>query len=69
VLDMLRSVERVAPIEGCERWLAGYGLGDEGTARLLAKLPGHRLERPWRHFRRMETDAREFFSRLSGPRS
>lgn len=64
VLDMLRSIERVMSIDDRGRWVAGYGLGAEGTARLLAKLPGHRLERPWRHFRRMETDAREFFSRL-----
>lgn len=66
VLDMLRSVERVVPIDDRERWVAGYGLGAEGTARLLAKLPGHKLERPWRHFRRMETDAREFVGRALG---
>lgn len=69
VLDMLRSVERVMPIDDCERWVAGYGLGSEGTARLLAKLPGHRLERPWRHMRRAETDAREFLGRVFGPRA
>ena len=67
VLDMLRSVERVMPIDDRERWVAGYGLGSEGTARLLAKLPGHRLERPWRHIRRAETDAREFLARMSHP--
>jgi hypothetical protein len=67
VLDMLRSVERVVPIDGRERWVAGYGLGAEGTGRLLAKLDGHRLERPWRHFRRMETDTREFLARVAQP--
>jgi tRNA A-37 threonylcarbamoyl transferase component Bud32 len=66
LLDLLRSIERVMPIDGHQRWVAGYGLDAEGTARLLAKLPGHRLERPWRHFRRAETDAREFFGRLFG---
>ena len=60
VLDMLRSIERVMPITGRARWVEGYGLGAEGTARLLAKLAGHRLERPWRHIRRAETDTREF---------
>jgi hypothetical protein len=64
ILDLLRSIERIAPIHAPERWLAGYGLGPAGTARLLRKLPGHRLERPWRHFRRAETDSREFFDRL-----
>jgi hypothetical protein len=65
LLDMLRSIERVMPIGGCERWVAAYGLGTDGTSRLLAKLPRHRLERPWRHFRRAGTDAREFFDRLT----
>jgi tRNA A-37 threonylcarbamoyl transferase component Bud32 len=65
VLDMLRSIERVASIEDRERWVTGYGLGAEGTASLLAKLPRHRLERPWRHFRRIETDARELLGRLA----
>jgi len=67
VLDMLRSVERVMPIDDRERWVAGYGLGMGGTRRLLAKLEGHRLERPWRHFRRMETDTREFLARVTRP--
>jgi hypothetical protein len=35
-----------------------------GGALALAGEFAHRLERPWRHFRRAETDAREFFSRL-----
>jgi len=68
LLDMLRSIERVAPIDARERWVAGYGLGAGGTARLLAKLPRHRLERPWRHIRRAETDTREFLGRVFGPR-
>jgi len=69
VLDMLRSIERVMPIDDCERWVAAYGLGAEGTKRLLARLEGHRLERPWRHFRRMRTDAREALDRLAHPRA
>jgi hypothetical protein len=46
--------------------VAAYGLGDEGARRLLARLTRHRLERPWRHFRRMQTDAREFLGRVRG---
>lgn len=68
VLDMLRSIERVMPIDDRERWVLGYGLDAKETVRLLAKLPGHRLERPWRHIRRIETDAREFLGRVFGPR-
>ena len=66
VLDMLRSIERVMPIDERERWLAAYGLTATGTARLLRMLERHRLERPWRHIRRAETDARELLSRGSG---
>ena len=66
LLDMLRSVERVMPIMDRARWVEGYGLGADGTARLLAKLAGHRLERPWRHIRRAETDAREFLAASRG---
>lgn len=60
VLDMLRSIERVMPITERARWVEGYGLEAERTERLLAKLAGHRLEWPWRHIRRAETDTREF---------
>ncbi len=66
LLDMLRSIERVAPIDERERWIAGYGLGAGETARILARFPGHSLERPWRHIRRAETDAREFVARIAG---
>jgi tRNA A-37 threonylcarbamoyl transferase component Bud32 len=65
VLDMLRSIERVMPIDDRERWVAAYGLSAPGTARLLGKLARHRLERPWRHIRRARTDALEFLSRTS----
>ncbi|HEY8266328.1 MAG TPA: lipopolysaccharide kinase InaA family protein [Steroidobacteraceae bacterium] len=67
LLDMLRSVERVMPIMDRARWVEGYGLGADGTARLLAKLAGHRLEWPWRHIRRAETDGREFLARIARP--
>ncbi len=63
LLDMLRSIERVTPIDDAARWVTAYGLGVNGTRRLLAKLRRHRLERPWRHFRRARTDAREFLSK------
>jgi len=67
VLDMLRSIERVMPIDDRERWVAAYGLTRPGTARLLGKLEGHKLERPWRHIRRAETDAREALDSLTHP--
>lgn len=65
ILDMLRSIERVMPIDECARWVTAYGLGVSGTRRLLAKLGKHRLERPWRHLRRAETDTREFLLKLN----
>jgi hypothetical protein len=64
LLDMLRSIERVAPIADRERWLAGFGLDASATARLLAKLPRHHLERPWRHLRRAATDASALVDRI-----
>jgi Lipopolysaccharide kinase (Kdo/WaaP) family len=67
LLDMLRSLERVIPIDDRERWIAGYGPDAGATDRILAQLPGHRLERPWRHIRRAETDAREFLARIAQP--
>ena len=69
VLDMLRSIERVMPIDDRERWVTAYGLTALGTARLLGQLEGYRLERPWRHFRRAATDAREAVDRLTHPRA
>jgi len=65
VLDMLRSIERIMPIDDRERWVTAYGLTALGTARLLGQLEGYRLERPWRHFRRAATDAREALDRLT----
>jgi hypothetical protein len=64
LLDMLRSIERVSSLDGCERWLAGYGLGFRYALKLIWKLRRHRLERPWRHMRRIETDAREFLAAI-----
>ena len=64
VLDMLRAIERRMPIDDCARWLAGYGTGEDGTRQFLTLLEGHRLERPWRHLRRAETDAREALDRF-----
>lgn len=67
LLDFLRSLARIGvPTVDSREWLGpgGYGLGDAAIAKILAKLPGHRLERPWRHLRRAETDSREFLDRL-----
>ena len=64
VLDMLRAIERRMPIDDCARWLAGYGTGEDGTRQFLKMLESHRLERPWRHIRRAETDAREALDRF-----
>lgn len=57
LLDMLRTIARQAPLHDAPRWLAAYGLGPGEAAALLARLPQHRIERPWRHFRRMAVDA------------
>jgi tRNA A-37 threonylcarbamoyl transferase component Bud32 len=65
LLDMMRSIQRASQIDDRERWLAAYGLGAEDARRLLMRLPRHRLDRPWRHWRRMETDVRSFL-RLPG---
>ncbi len=61
LLDMMRSIQRATVNDGHERWLAAYGLATEDARRLLMRLPYHRLDRPWRHWRRMETDARSLF--------
>jgi tRNA A-37 threonylcarbamoyl transferase component Bud32 len=57
LLDMLQTIASLAPPDGAPRWLAAYGLGAGEAAALLARLPRHRIERPWRHFRRMAVDA------------
>ena len=67
LLDLLRGISRRHPIDDCERWVAGYGLSAADRQRLLARLPDHRLERPWRHFRRAGTDARAVWQRFLRP--
>jgi tRNA A-37 threonylcarbamoyl transferase component Bud32 len=57
LLDMLRTVARRAPVTDAAAWLAGYGLAGAPASALLDRLATHRIERPWRHFRRMATDA------------
>lgn len=57
LLDLLRSIERLAPLMQPARWLAGYGLPQPDATALLERLPRHRIERPWRHFRRIAVDA------------
>lgn len=65
VFDMLRGIERKRPLGDCTAWLAAYGLGLAEVQRLLTRFPNHRLERPWRHIRRAETDARAAWQRLA----
>jgi len=67
LLDMLRGISRRHPIDDCERWISGYGLSAADRQRLLARLPDHRLERPWRHIRRAGTDARAVWQRFLRP--
>lgn len=64
LLDMLRQIARQAPIAAAAAWLAGYGLGPGAAASLLERLPGHRIQRPWRHFRRIATDALLIMDRI-----
>lgn len=68
LLDMLRGISRRYPIDECERWVAGYDMSDADRQRLLTRLHDHRLERPWRHLRRAETDVRAVWQRLPGHR-
>lgn len=56
LLDMLRTVARQAPIDRAPEWLEGYGLSQLQAQALLARLPRHRIDRPWRHFRRIAVD-------------
>ena len=65
LLDMLRAIERVAPIADCPRWLEGYGTGEEHIRKLLWMLETHFIERPWRHLRRAETDTRSAWDRVT----
>lgn len=67
LLDMLRAIERVVPIDDCARWLEGYGTGTEHVRKLLWMLETHRIERPWRHLHRAETDARAAWDRFTRP--
>ncbi len=67
LLDMLRAIEKQQPLKRCVHWLAGYGLGETGTAKFLQKLDGHRIERPWRHLHRAETDTRAAWDRINCP--
>lgn len=67
LLDMLRAIERLRPLQGCERWVGGYGLDADGRHELLQQLALHRIERPWRHLHRAETDLRAAWARISFP--
>lgn len=56
LLDLLRAIAREAPIGRAGEWLEGYGLSPPQVRALLERLPRHRIERPWRHFRRIAVD-------------
>ena len=64
LLDLLCMTGRRAPLAGAAEWLAAYGQDDAAVRQLLARLEHHRIERPWRHFRRIEVDARLTFDRI-----
>jgi len=57
LLDMLQTIARQAPLDRARNWLAAYGLAPAETEALLDRLPRHRIQRPWRHFRRIAVDA------------
>jgi hypothetical protein len=67
ILDMIRAIERRHPITNCEQWIAGYGLDAPGIERLMRRLERHRIEKPWRHLHRTETDTRAAWDRLTRP--
>ena len=67
LLDMLCGIARRQPLDDCTRWLADYGLEAGAVNRVLLELHSHHLERPWRHIRRTETDARVLLRRVAGP--
>lgn len=64
LLDLLLSLQRQGPVGEAGEWLAAYGLTPSTAAALLERLAHHRNERPWRHFRRIETDARAILDAL-----
>lgn len=65
LLDMLRAIERVTPIDDCMQWLEGYGTGTDHVHKLMSMLEAHRIVRPWRHLRRAETDTRAAWDSLT----
>ncbi|HEU0225554.1 MAG TPA: lipopolysaccharide kinase InaA family protein [Steroidobacteraceae bacterium] len=64
LLDLLLSLARQGPLSAAGEWLASYGLTPDAARALLERLAHHRNERPWRHFRRIETDARAMLDAL-----
>jgi hypothetical protein len=66
LFDMLCGIARRQTLDDCGRWLADYGLEAGVADRLLLELRSHRLERPWRHIRRAETDTRAVWRRITG---
>ncbi|MBX3702645.1 MAG: hypothetical protein KF822_02595 [Steroidobacteraceae bacterium] len=64
LLDLLLSLKRQGAIDAAVEWLAAYGLTPDAARSLLKRLERHRNERPWRHFRRIETDSRALLAAL-----
>jgi tRNA A-37 threonylcarbamoyl transferase component Bud32 len=64
LLDLLLSLKRQRPVDAAGAWLAAYGLAPDAARSLLERLAQHRSERPWRHFRRIETDVRAMLDAL-----
>lgn len=64
LLDLLLSLKRQGPVDAAGAWLAAYNLPPDAARSVLERLAHHRSERPWRHFRRIETDARALLDAL-----
>lgn len=63
LLDMLRIIARIRPVASAAQWMKGYGFDPARIRTLLCQFDRHRIERPWRHIRRAETDVREVLGR------
>ena len=68
LLDMMQCIARKQPLMDCALSLVGYGLDVRTSERLMTRLRDHRLERPWRHLRRAETDSRVALNLPGQPR-
>lgn len=64
LFDLLRTLARESPLDAAAEWLAAYGLPPQAAQALLGQVPEHRMQRPWRHFRRIAVDAFTLRDRL-----